>query len=291
MAHAAFFTAGAGLALLNGAFRQAPPFADALRQRLALRAAAAGAKILRRREDEAALRDAAHLAVSENPGPAGRLHQLWRSLAGKDIQLDVERFQEALRLLDFPEPSDLGALVAELRELAKGPGDPVTLAAKAAARAFALGKCPEVEIFALWTADLLLAIRLGWEKPAPLLMTKILAPSLRRGPAGARPRPNDPDWLQAVANAYALAASDGHALAAELSRRSERLLVATPKLRAKSASRVVELLLADDCVAPSHAAKLSGLSDRGARRLFDRLVELDTVRELSGRPSFRLYGL
>ena len=164
--------------------RQAPPFADALRQRLALRAAAAGAKILRRREDEAALRDAAHLAVSENPGPAGRLHQLWRSLAGKDIQLDVERFQEALRLLDFPEPSDLGALVAELRELAKGPGDPVTLAAKAAARAFALGKCPEVEIFALWTADLLLAIRLGWEKPAPLLMTKILAPSLRRGPAG-----------------------------------------------------------------------------------------------------------
>ena len=47
-----------------------------------------------------------------------------------------------------------------------------------------------------------------------------------------------------------------------------------PKLRAKRASRVVELLLSEDCVAPSRAAKCSGLSDRAARRLFDRLVRL-----------------
>ncbi len=59
----------------------------------------------------------------------------------------------------------------------------------------------------------------------------------------------------------------------------------------KRASRVVELLLSEDCVAASRAAKCSGLTDRAARRLFDRLVELEAVREVSGRTAFRLYGL
>ena len=287
----AFFAAGASLASLDGVLRPTPPFADAWRQRLALKAAAAGAKILRLREDETALRDAEHLAVSEDPGPAGRLHRLWRSLARQDARLDAERLCEALRLLDAPAAGDLSALFRELQELAQGPGDPVTLAAQAATRAYHLCLGPEGEVFALWTADVLLAIRLGWDSPAPLLMTKILEPSLRHGPKGARPRPNDPDWLQAVAHAYALAAADAHALALELSRRTEKLLTVAPKLRAKRASRVVELLLTEDCVAPSRAAKCSGLSDRAARRLFDRLVDLSAVREVSGRPSFRLYGL
>ena len=62
-------------------------------------------------------------------------------------------------------------------------------------------------------------------------------------------------------------------------------------LRAKGARRVVDMLLADDAVTPAAAASRAGLSDRAARRLFDRLVALGAVRELSGRDAFRIYGL
>ena len=51
----------------------------------------------------------------------------------------------------------------------------------------------------------------------------------------------------------------------------------------------IEALLADDAV--SAAAPIAGLSDRARRRLFERLVALSAARELTGRPTFRLYGL
>lgn len=46
---------------------------------------------------------------------------------------------------------------------------------------------------------------------------------------------------------------------------------------------VGEAMLASDAV--------GGMSDRALRRLFDRLVSLGAVRDLSGRPTFRIYGL
>jgi hypothetical protein len=75
----------------------------------------------------------------------------------------------------------------------------------------------------------------------------------------------------------------------ELGRRADRLLAVAPTLRAKAADAVVERLLSDDAIFASE--NIAGMSDRGLRRLFDRLVELGAVRELSGRPAFRIYGL
>ena len=63
-----------------------------------------------------------------------------------------------------------------------------------------------------------------------------------------------------------------------------------PKLRAKGAGAALQALLDEDCLTAS--SEIGGqLSERGARRLFDRLVALGAVRELTGRATFRLYGL
>jgi hypothetical protein len=78
-------------------------------------------------------------------------------------------------------------------------------------------------------------------------------------------------------------------LAADLARRATRLRDVMPQLRAKAAERAVDLFLSQDAVAPAALATL--MSDRAARRLCDRLVDLGAVRELTGRDSFRLYGV
>jgi hypothetical protein len=49
------------------------------------------------------------------------------------------------------------------------------------------------------------------------------------------------------------------------------------------------LFLSRDAVAPTALTSLR--SDRAARRFCDRLVALGAVRELTGRDTFRLYGI
>jgi hypothetical protein len=294
----AAFRAGASLALLDQILRFDPPFAGALRQRLALRAATACAALARHREDSSALRDAEHL--SPNTGgnaptsPAGRAHRLWRGFAARSSRLDAPTLRIAADFLDFPGDISFEGVADALRDVVAGAEHPLAAAVGASAAAMKLfcGAPPlDVEIFALWLSDLALAQRLGWDAPVPLLATTITHASVRRGPSGKRPRPGDPDWADALAGAYAMAAQEAYALAGELARRSQKLFAVQPKLRAKGAGRVVELLLGDDAVSPARAAKLARLSDRATRRLFDRLIELGAVRELTGRSNFRLYGL
>ncbi|HWY82555.1 MAG TPA: DUF1403 family protein, partial [Roseiarcus sp.] len=226
-------------------------------------------------------------------GPAARLLRLWRERAARPSSLDSRRIIDAAARLDLAAP-DPDALATGLRDLSKGPDDPATAAAKAAAlalEAFPDASSPEAEVFALWVADLVLARRLHWDRPLPLIATRILDPGLRLDAQGQRARPHDPAWARTAAAAIALAAVAALDLAAHLSRRGETLLAVAPKLRARPAAKIVDLLLAEDCLSPAEAARRAPMTDRAARRLFDRLVALDAVRELSGRPTFRLYGL
>ncbi|MES0021261.1 DUF1403 family protein [Mesorhizobium sp. M0036] len=69
---------------------------------------------------------------------------------------------------------------------------------------------------------------------------------------------------------------------------AERLLTVAPKLRAKGADRVVYKLLSDDALVASK--EIAGMSDRGLRRLFDGLVDLGALHELSGRTTSEFTG-
>ena len=286
------FAAGAGLALLDAHLRRDPPAAGALRARLALLSAGACAKILRLNADAAALRDL-RFATGDNPGLAARLLRLWREFAGRPPSLDPGRIIDAAARLDLA-PSEPESLAADLHDLAKGPHDPVSAAARAAELVFsALPDAPavEAEVLALWVADLILAVSLRWDRPLPMIATKILDPGLRSDAGGGRARPTEPAWQTQAAGATALAAASALDLAADLSRRSETLIAVAPKLRSKPAPRIVDLLLSQDCVSPAEAARQAPMTGRAARRLFDRLLALGAAREFSGRPTFRLYGL
>jgi Protein of unknown function (DUF1403) len=169
------------------------------------------------------------------------------------------------------------------------------LATSAAAAPFAAAQAarvvvaqrPDAEILSLWLADAVLAARLKWPRPLPLIASALVHPSLRRG--GHRPYPGDPSWTLSCCLAYGRAAAEACDLFAALGRSAQQLLAVAPRLRARGAGAVIATLLDEDAVRPS--ARRSAISDRGARRLFDRLVALGGVRELTGRATFRLYGL
>ena len=135
----------------------------------------------------------------------------------------------------------------------------------------------------------LLAKKLRWPIPVPLLMGQVSSSAFKTREGRRRVRPGGEGWGRAVLLAYAQAAAEACDLGAELSGCAARLIGVAPKLRAKGAGEVVRLLLEDDAVPSSRSG--TSLTDRSARRLFERLGDLGAVRELSGRPTFRLYGL
>lgn len=285
--------AGAALATLDVVVRRQKRSAGVWRQRLALGAAAFTAKRAGRIEDEAGLRDAVLLTkAGDDVGPAGRMLLAWRRLATQPTEelLTRENLGTVLEELgDVPDEESIAHLLHELCPLSAGGMVDMLTGAFVAAERQGFGRAAGA-----WLADALLAQRLGWQHAVPLLGAE-RALGARAGHrrrdvlAGASSPEVDADREKDLLAAQARAALRAIDASVELQRRAEKLLAVAPKLRAKAADAVVERLLLEDAIIASE--KITGISDRGLRRLFDRLVELGAVRELSGRPTFRIYGL
>ncbi|MFZ7092580.1 DUF1403 family protein [Primorskyibacter sp. 2E233] len=263
------FKSGAALAVLDGVVCHPEVPGGLLRERLALRAAESCVVITGRPERAPDLRDEVHLLrLGDLPGPAGAIFVQWRRAVARPVK--AEALQGAL-------PDDLAAHIPVW--LATGKGCPV--AQCSAVLEAVLADLPRAEAVALILADAVLARALGWRHLVPLLAFGLKPRDLRlRG-----------DDLRRACH-HAIVSSVGEALrmASDLSGRAARLRAVAPKLRAKGAGLAVDMFLNKDALSPS-LALTDLMSDRAARRLCDRLVDLGAVRELTGRASFRLYGV
>jgi hypothetical protein len=186
-----------------------------------------------------------------------------------------------------------GAMVARWRDAVRAPVGkpfsrqaPVQVAAETLQHTFA--RDPSDEVAALIDAETALARSLGWDRPVPILSLGLKGRDMRleAGPLG-----------QACARAVVDVGPTVLSMAQDLARRVQRLYAAAPKLRAKGAGAAIQVFLEQEALSPTIAlspfvrGSTARMTDRAARRLCDRLVELDCVRELSGRASFRLYGV
>ena len=153
---------------------------------------------------------------------------------------------------------------------------------------------PKEEMVALQWADITLSMAVGWKHMMPLVGCGLSSKELRRFTAEDVKH----DELMIIAHtATAKSAREAIRLCHDLSRRAEKLCAVAPKLRAKGSDEAGELFLREDAIAPSNLISLwifksrHAMTPRAARRFCDRLVELGVARELTGRSTFRLYGV
>lgn len=237
-----------------------------LRERLALRAAEACVTFSGRSERARDLRDAVHLLrPGDLPGPAGVSYIAWRRAAERPVS--VMALTRAVPTLEQDQIA---------MWLDAGQGSPVCRATMVLETV--LTNAPRGELWALILADAALAHALSWDYLVPLL-----AQGLSRADLGKRGE----DLRLACHRAVVSSAAEAVRLSADLACRTAHLKTVTPKLRAKAAKDSVEIFLTRDAVSPSALP----LPDRAARRLCDRLIDLCAVRELTGRETFRIYGV
>ncbi|WP_353619384.1 DUF1403 family protein [Ochrobactrum sp. SFR4] len=284
----ALFAAAIALKSLDDLVRLNPVWLGCFRARQALVCARAACQWLRLNADEGALRDAVLLAApGGDPGPAGRVLAAYHQWSKRRFQMSSTAIRTLGTALGLSLDADSAVVVETLETVLQTCQPPPLAAARLITALYQLR--PDVEILGWMLADGVIATKLGWPTPVPLLLSARFHPVLRLNPGRGRLRPDDPDFTRVVCLALVTAIQTALNSANALTRRTATLLAEAPHLRTKGADRVIRMLLNQECVFAT--APDSGLSRWAASRLMTRLEQFGAVREMSGRSSFKIYGL
>lgn len=281
------FRSGAALTVLDQLVSN-PMYGVPIRllgNRLALSAATATSKLEGRLARETDIRDAYHLSPpGEARGPDGDLLAFWREA----VRFRAGETGEIANLVRADFAGEVGVWLDAGLEQARTHGP---LAGCVSVLRAVLEADDRAERVACLLSDIVLARALSWKTVLPFsaqwLTKAVLRDLVAKGQGGEL----------AVQVRILDSIEETIGLARELALRAEALRSVAPKLRAKGSAAAVDMFLAEDTVAP--ASMLSPyirgtsipMTSRAARRFCDRLVELGVARELTGRSTFRLYGI